>query len=766
MTERPTAGSSSILEDRIRILQDELPQSQVPQEAHEKVADLIELNRRAAAEICRKLRITVNEMFNMRIIPDGELIELNTAADLASYFKIPVFIGLTRVGEDSLNTSGNHAVLILTQPVRDSTGQFEMLVYDPILGQERTKKIPNLPFLKQHQTWVLDKKGGHHSLTELCAPNGIAVCMANGPAQELLDKGAYDLSLLRDEKLAAGLPERLRAKQTRVQFDDYNCTLMCLIAAAYRAGILGLWSEEDRDRFAQKTGVPILLRQEVPVLQEPEITVHSSITLMNQSPDRKMLSQIEIGPESSEWQPKKRPGDLVFEYFEKIITQGQIPPKDALIMLSAWLGSPDQKTKLLVIEVLEKYGPLQEDEKMIADYGGAVFSFVAGRIRKGTVTAAELELLSPWLDCPKPSGHKNKEGKEMTLAELVKRAIEAGKKVIATKKQKEQEPLPFSVDYAGVTSAGGRENDEDAIFLPGQFIPAEINNKKEEKKKIDDLAHYLCVLEKEKPDDIITDRQREQRIKEIEALPAKIKEMIEKGKFAGLYIVADGVGGHNFGSIASSLAVYSAVSFLAEQIDQGKPIDQNLVSAAIQKANEKTYQYNNRPVDGREIKRSRKNMAATTIVLAIIDRNKTAFIGNIGDSRAYCLYSDQFIQRITTDHSQVEELVREGEISPKDVYTHPFNNIVTQVLGIDPTVTPDIYKKKLNPEDTLILCCDGVWEGFPPSEEQTDQQVHENFRKAVINKTPQEIAETLTRPDVGKKSKDNTSAVIVKISRI
>jgi len=437
---------------------------------------------------------------------------------------------------------------------------------------------------------------------------------------------------------------------------------------------------------------------------------------------------------SSEWQPTIDPRELIDTYVANSRKKIGELPQDVELMLSEFSSNPFD----------------------------AVCEFVIKRIENNTVTDDELLLLTPWFNCPELSGRVDDAKKEWTKQKVVEKLIAVALKKI-DKRKKEIEPLPFSLEYAGATSAGGRDDDEDAIFLPGQFTLAEIYRAKENDKKTENLAVTLLNVKKQIEQDTpypqFSDQDVDALKDQIDQLPLKIEELIAQGKFAGLYIVADGAGGHDDGAIASSFAVFTAASFLVEQIAQGKPINHNLVNTAIQKANEIVYQYNHRNLAGTKI---RKN-AATTIVLAVIDKNGKAFIGNVGDSRAYHLFSSgQSLQRITTDHSQVEKLAREGEITRQQTYTDSRRNILTKGLSTK-QVIPDIYDQQLNLGDCLILCCDGVWEGFPPSIDQTDQEVHENLRQAIVGKTPAQIVKILTASGVGEISEDNTSAVAVKI---
>jgi len=455
--------------------------------------------------------------------------------------------------------------------------------------------------------------------------------------------------------------------------------------------------------------------------------------------------RLKIHPEQAEWRPKVRPGDLVFAHVAEIIKNTGQLPEDVRVMLSAWLGLPDEGARKIVKAVLEKYGGVPQGKDMTGQFGDAVFNFVGVRIRGGTVTEAELYLLTPWLDCPRDSGRKDPTGRELTVGEVVNRAITAGERVIEEQKAKAAKPperkeAPIVVEYAGASSRGGRTGpDEDSVFYPGKLILGEIYRKETDEEKAGGLAHILSKIG--------VPRTKEQ----ILAVGVEIKKLIDQGKFAGLYLVADGMGGMGAGEIASSLATFLLAEQVTNYINQGLAIDEELLKKAFFQANQAVVSYNE----------NFSKDSGTTLVVALIDKEGKAYIANAGDTRAYILNSEGRIRRITTDHSLVEGLVKQGMISRKETYTHDSRNIVENALGRKKT-EPEIFVQQLEEGDILILCCDGVWEGFPPSPEQTDEQVNENLRQATLGKTPAEMARILTAKEVGETSRDNTSAVVVK----
>ena len=109
-------------------------------------------------------------------------------------------------------------------------------------------------------------------------------------------------------------------------------------------------------------------------------------------------------------------------------------------------------------------------------------------------------------------------------------------------------------------------------------------------------------------------------------------------------------------------------------------------------------------------KKSKENKAlsemGTTLDVCIMQSNKT-FIGHIGDSRVYRI-RDNFIRKLTTDHSYVENLIKDGTITKEESYTHPKKNMLTKALGCEAAVEPDVYVKGLLKKDIILMCSDGL----------------------------------------------------------
>ncbi|MDQ1533649.1 MAG: family protein phosphatase [Actinomycetota bacterium] len=157
-----------------------------------------------------------------------------------------------------------------------------------------------------------------------------------------------------------------------------------------------------------------------------------------------------------------------------------------------------------------------------------------------------------------------------------------------------------------------------------------------------------------------------------------------------LYAVADGMGGHNAGEVASA----TALEALRAAVASGKALD-----AAIVLANSAIF-------DKAATDRALAGMGTTLTAVRILGES-TMLIGHVGDSRAYRI-RDGVLEQLTEDHSLVEELVREGRLSPAEAEVHPRRSVITRALGIDPNVEVDLYTVDARTGDRVLLCSDGL----------------------------------------------------------
>ena len=158
----------------------------------------------------------------------------------------------------------------------------------------------------------------------------------------------------------------------------------------------------------------------------------------------------------------------------------------------------------------------------------------------------------------------------------------------------------------------------------------------------------------------------------------------------GLVAVADGVGGHRAGEVASA----TALEALRAAVNSGHSLRE-----AIEEANEAVFTKSLTDDDYQGM--------ATTLTAATLASGGTLLVGHVGDSRAYMLHDGEFRQ-ITIDHSRVQELVDDGRLTAEDAAVHPMRNIITRSLGSEPTVDVDVYPVELQPGDRILFCSDGL----------------------------------------------------------
>jgi len=190
-----------------------------------------------------------------------------------------------------------------------------------------------------------------------------------------------------------------------------------------------------------------------------------------------------------------------------------------------------------------------------------------------------------------------------------------------------------------------------------------------------------------------------------------------------LYIVADGLGGHAGGEIASRLAVEAIRDRISLTSERGGKIEDDLIEA-IKGANTS--------INILAKEQSLLGMG-TTVVVARIEGDR-AIIAHVGDSRAY-LIRGMTITQVTRDHTIVEEYVRIGLLSSQDARYHPYRHILSRALGTSGDVEIDVAEIRLEPGDTIILCTDGLTNML------TDKDILNTV--AELRPSPRKITETL-----------------------
>lgn len=172
------------------------------------------------------------------------------------------------------------------------------------------------------------------------------------------------------------------------------------------------------------------------------------------------------------------------------------------------------------------------------------------------------------------------------------------------------------------------------------------------------------------------------------------------GSLPNLYIVADGMGGHAAGEVASKCAVESFTSYFKEKAIDLKD-DRN-----IKKTLEEAVEFSNNKIYEKSIADLALEGMGTTFLCAFIS-NEKLYAANVGDSRLYKINTNK-IEQITTDHSYVMDLVNLGEITPEEAETHPCKNVLTRALGTTKTLKVDTHIIDIQENDLFLLCSDGL----------------------------------------------------------
>jgi serine/threonine protein phosphatase PrpC len=211
-----------------------------------------------------------------------------------------------------------------------------------------------------------------------------------------------------------------------------------------------------------------------------------------------------------------------------------------------------------------------------------------------------------------------------------------------------------------------------------------------------------------------------------------------------LFLVADGMGGHAAGEIASQIAAATVEEVVASASRSAMPADQVLITAA-QEANSRIYQI-------QRMKPEFAGMGSTLTALTIMDEKY--FVAHVGDSRAYLL-RDGVLEQVTRDHSLVWHLYETGMLRKEELSSHPQKNLITRSIGPHPQVEIDMEQGEAHVGDVFLLCSDGL----------TDVVTDERLRKflADAKKSPQEIGETLVVEANERGGPDNITVVVVRL---
>jgi protein phosphatase len=234
------------------------------------------------------------------------------------------------------------------------------------------------------------------------------------------------------------------------------------------------------------------------------------------------------------------------------------------------------------------------------------------------------------------------------------------------------------------------------------------------------------------------------------------EDCIESRPDIGLFVLADGMGGYNAGEVASGMATSLIADGLQEtwnprdiervSRDEAKALSERLVKDQVARANSAifTTSQNNPECAG----------MGTTLVVALFYDNFMS-VAHIGDSRLYRLRGEA-MEQVTRDHSLLQEQLDSGLITPEEAKLSQNKNLVTRALGIDPTVEPEVHVYETQPDDTYLLCSDGL----------SDMVEDEEIRLTLITlKTnPNLTVQQLVQAANDNGGRDNISAMLIRIT--
>jgi protein phosphatase len=211
-----------------------------------------------------------------------------------------------------------------------------------------------------------------------------------------------------------------------------------------------------------------------------------------------------------------------------------------------------------------------------------------------------------------------------------------------------------------------------------------------------------------------------------------------------IFVVADGMGGHVAGEIASQIAASTVEEMVASRRCSGEQLEDTLRVAA-QEANNRIYETQRK-------KPELAGMGSTLTMLSFHDR--MYFVAHVGDSRAYLLRDDS-LEQLTRDHSLVWHLYESGVLRKDELSSHPQKNLITRSIGPHPQVEVDLEKGEAREGDVYLLCSDGL----------TDVLTDENIRTILSDheKTPHQLGESLVNAANRRGGPDNITVVVVRL---
>jgi protein phosphatase len=215
----------------------------------------------------------------------------------------------------------------------------------------------------------------------------------------------------------------------------------------------------------------------------------------------------------------------------------------------------------------------------------------------------------------------------------------------------------------------------------------------------------------------------------------------------GLFIVADGMGGHAAGEVASEMAVQIVSRELTSVRDLSDQAVIPRVAAALRNANQAIFRRTLSEVD-------KQGMGTTASVLLLA--GSRYLIGQVGDSRVYLL-RDGTLRQLTKDHSYVQEQVDAGYLTPEQARYHPYSNVITRCVGASETVEPDVYVGEVKVGDVFLVASDGL----------TGMVDDRRLQQLLLSRSsPGRIVDALIAEANGRGGLDNITAIVVQVTSL
>ena len=215
--------------------------------------------------------------------------------------------------------------------------------------------------------------------------------------------------------------------------------------------------------------------------------------------------------------------------------------------------------------------------------------------------------------------------------------------------------------------------------------------------------------------------------------------------FRGLFIVADGMGGHAAGEVASEMAVQIVARELSGVKDVRADNVRLMVSRSLLRANAAIYERTLTEID--------KQGMGTTVSALLLSHGRY-LIGQVGDSRVYLL-RDGALRQLTKDHSYVQEQVDAGFLTPEQARYHPYSNVITRCVGAGEHVEPDVYGGDVRVGDLFLVASDGL----------TGMVDDRRLQQLLLSRvTPERLVDALITEANGRGGLDNITAIIVQVT--